>query len=291
MGWSWSADDQNLALALGLLLLFVFGWLGKGWFEGSAEATEGLTDTIAVQAHLLDDTKTALDRDDFAIGSNDVSVAERSGVITLSGVVGSELLKSQAGEVASKVAGVRRVVNNLTIETDLEPSATTLAPTPVTSAPPPATTVAPAPTTTPPPAPTTTEIPATTTPATTVAPSISLLAELNELFASNGEVLFASGSAELTPDAVVVLDQAITILNSDPSLRVTIEGHTDNDGTEAANVELSDARSNAVLDYFVENGVAAERLSAVGKGEAQPIASNDNAEGKRQNRRIEFVAS
>lgn len=295
MGWGWSADDQNLALALGLLLLFVFGWLGTSWFSSSSEAAEGVTETAGLNDHLLADTKSALDRDGFTIGSEDISVTERSDVITLTGLVGTEALKSQAGAVAASVAGVSRVVNDLRIETDSPSPATTQAPSTsaapapaTTAAPPPATTASP---TTAAPAPTTIPAPASTTPPTTIAAAESLLAELNALFADNGDVLFASGSAELTGEAVSVLDQAISILNSDPALRVTIEGHTDNDGTEAANVDLSDARSNAVLDYFVANGVAAERLSAVGKGEAEPKAPNDTAEGKRQNRRIEFVAS
>ncbi len=381
--WSWSSDDQNLALGLGILLLFLLGSLLLSQCGAVADAAR---DAGIISSddddNLLERTEDALEDDEFVIGDADdeildeVEVAERGGVITLTGVVASQALKDQAGETAADVDGVSRVTNNLEV---LAPVATTEAPAPTTTTEPPATT-----TTTEPPATTTTteapppleavtfngtyadgeitiagEVPDEATrgavidgfsqqyapanitvideltinenttleggvlnltgevpdPATrstivtnaeavasgvgmtvndgltVVATDESLLAELNELFATNGDVLFAPSSAELTPDAIDVLDQAIDILNRDPDLNVTIEGHTDSDGSEQLNLELSQARASAVNDYFTANGIDQSRLTAVGRGETDPVADNATDEGKRQNRRIEFVGT
>ncbi|MEE9414378.1 MAG: OmpA family protein, partial [Acidimicrobiales bacterium] len=124
----------------------------------------------------------------------------------------------------------------------------------------------------------------------TIAENSSLLDELNALFA-DGDVLFGTASDELTPEATTVLDQAVDILNRDPALNVVVEGHTDSDGSERLNLDLSFRRADAVRTYLVDNGVAADRLTTVGRGESNPIADNSTPEGKRQNRRIEFVGS
>lgn len=75
------------------------------------------------------------------------------------------------------------------------------------------------------------------------------------------------------------------------SFRVSIVGHTDSDGGEVANQALSEARANQVVAYLAQNGVELSRLSAEGKGETAPIATNDTSEGKAQNRRIEFLVT
>ncbi|MFN0091122.1 MAG: OmpA family protein [Acidimicrobiales bacterium] len=111
---------------------------------------------------------------------------------------------------------------------------------------------------------------------------------LDQLF-SQGDVLFASGSAELTPEARAVLDQAVEILRAARSGSVTIEGHTDTDGSEGANLALSQNRAEAVRQYLVDSGIDAGRLNALGKGEAEPKAPNDSPANKALNRRIEFV--
>ena len=91
-----------------------------------------------------------------------------------------------------------------------------------------------------------------------------------------------------------VLDEAAQILKDNPSVKVTIEGHTDSIGTDAYNQKLSERRANAVKRYLVSKGVEASRLDAVGKGESQPIAPNtksdgkDNPEGRAMNRRAEL---
>jgi len=91
-----------------------------------------------------------------------------------------------------------------------------------------------------------------------------------------------------------VLDEAARILQENTSLQVTVEGHTDSIGTDAYNQKLSERRAQAVKQYLVSQGVAADRLETVGKGETAPIAPNttdagkDNPEGRAMNRRAEL---
>lgn len=104
-----------------------------------------------------------------------------------------------------------------------------------------------------------------------------------------GTATFRVGSSELSPEATALLDEAVEILLANPTTRLRVEGHTDDVGSEADNQALSEARAQAVVDYLVAGGVEADRLVAVGLGESQPIADNDTADGRAQNRRIEFV--
>ena len=75
------------------------------------------------------------------------------------------------------------------------------------------------------------------------------------------------------------------------AFRINVEGHTDADGSEVYNQRLSEARANTVVAYLTENGIARERMQAIGLGEAKPIGDNATSEGKAQNRRIEFVVT
>jgi outer membrane protein OmpA-like peptidoglycan-associated protein len=77
------------------------------------------------------------------------------------------------------------------------------------------------------------------------------------------------------------------MLQRDPSLSVDIEGHADWMGSDEYNIRLSQRRAQAVVDWLVAHGIARERLNAVGKGEREPIASNETAEGRQLNRRVE----
>jgi OmpA-OmpF porin, OOP family len=70
---------------------------------------------------------------------------------------------------------------------------------------------------------------------------------------------------------------------------VVVEGHTDSQGQDAANQQLSQARAQAVVAFLTQSGVSATRLSAVGRGEAEPVASNESAEGRANNRRVELT--
>ncbi len=101
---------------------------------------------------------------------------------------------------------------------------------------------------------------------------------------------FEVGSAVITAEGQAVLDGAVEFLTANP-IPVSIEGHTDSDGSDAANLTLSQARAESVLAYLVENGVDASLLSAKGFGEGSPIADNATDEGKAENRRIEFVTA
>ena len=100
--------------------------------------------------------------------------------------------------------------------------------------------------------------------------------------------IFASGKADISPAAYKQLDDAALILLKNPSLRLEIQGHTDNTGTASANQQLSEERAKAVADYFIGKGVAADRLKWKGYGQTQPIESNKTAGGRRQNRRVEL---
>ena len=108
------------------------------------------------------------------------------------------------------------------------------------------------------------------------------------------QVLFDSGKAELRRGAYPVLDKVAQVLQEVPDQPVGVEGHTDNVPIKmsgwADNKALSFARANAVVDYLVEkHGIDSSRLIPVGHGEERPIASNETAKGRQQNRRVEIV--
>ncbi|CBE69699.1 MAG: OmpA family protein [Candidatus Methylomirabilis oxygeniifera] len=101
-------------------------------------------------------------------------------------------------------------------------------------------------------------------------------------------VNFAFNSAELTTESLTILDGVAEILSKHPDLKVTIAGHTDSVGTADYNKKLSQRRAESVRNYLASHGVNAAKLTAVGFGEEQPIASNDEAEGRTKNRRVEL---
>jgi OOP family OmpA-OmpF porin len=101
-------------------------------------------------------------------------------------------------------------------------------------------------------------------------------------------VNFEFNSAKLTPESYPILFDAAKTLLSNPELKVEIQGYTDNIGSEQYNKKLSQMRAEAVMKYLIAKGVSADRLTAVGYGESNPIADNKTAEGRAANRRIEF---
>jgi len=111
------------------------------------------------------------------------------------------------------------------------------------------------------------------------------------LIANMSDVLFKTGSYELAPGARERLAKVSGILLAYPSLHVQIEGHTDSVGSDEYNQDLSEKRASAVRDYFVQQSIAANSIEARGFGKTQPIATNDTAEGRQQNRRVELVLS
>lgn len=106
--------------------------------------------------------------------------------------------------------------------------------------------------------------------------------------ALRGGATFASGSAELTPELISLLDTASGILLRNPGLAMLIEGHTDAVGGASTNQELSEQRAGNAAEYLVHAGVPAERVRAIGHGEDLPIADNSTDVGRMMNRRIEF---
>jgi len=99
---------------------------------------------------------------------------------------------------------------------------------------------------------------------------------------------FPSGSHRLTPQLEKLMPIAAGILTRNPTLVITVEGHTDSIGSEESNQRLSEARAQSAIDWLIAAGLAPERLFAVGYGESRPIGDNSTPEGRAMNRRIEF---
>jgi outer membrane protein OmpA-like peptidoglycan-associated protein len=106
-------------------------------------------------------------------------------------------------------------------------------------------------------------------------------------FALTG-VTFETSKAVIRPSSFAKLDEVAEALKANPDVRVEISGHTDNVGSDAANLRLSQARAESVRRYFIEKGVAADRMEARGYGEGRPVTTNDTVEGRAENRRVEM---
>lgn len=104
-----------------------------------------------------------------------------------------------------------------------------------------------------------------------------------------GDVLFDTGEATLKPGAYGTVDRLASVLKEAPDRKVMIEGHTDSVGSDDFNQSLSERRAAAVQTALLERGVGPNQITAVGKGEAFPIASNDNVGGRQRNRRVEMI--
>lgn len=104
-----------------------------------------------------------------------------------------------------------------------------------------------------------------------------------------GDVLFDTNEATLKPGAYPTIERVAEVLKGEPDRRVTIEGHTDSVGAEDYNQQLSQRRAAAVETALLERGVNRSQIVSIGKGETFPVASNDNAGGRQQNRRVELI--
>jgi outer membrane protein OmpA-like peptidoglycan-associated protein len=111
------------------------------------------------------------------------------------------------------------------------------------------------------------------------------------LIVNINDVLFDFNKYTLKPGAREKLAKVSGILLAHPGLKVQLEGHTDSIGSDEYNQKLSEQRADAVRDYLTSQGVAQTGLSAVGYGKADPVASNDTAAGRQQNRRVDMVVS
>jgi outer membrane protein OmpA-like peptidoglycan-associated protein len=105
----------------------------------------------------------------------------------------------------------------------------------------------------------------------------------------SGGVLFATGQATILPGAQAQLNQVADTLKTQAEHHFTVEGHTDNQGTDAINNDLSNRRANAVRDYLVVRGVAAAAITAQGFGSTRPVSDNKTTEGRAMNRRVEII--
>jgi OOP family OmpA-OmpF porin len=107
--------------------------------------------------------------------------------------------------------------------------------------------------------------------------------------ATVGAANFDFDKATIKPSGRDELDAAVKTLRDNPSMHVVVEGHTDSIGSDAYNQRLSERRAKAVRDYLVREGIDASRITTRGYGESRPVASNDTAEGRAQNRRSEVI--
>lgn len=104
-----------------------------------------------------------------------------------------------------------------------------------------------------------------------------------------GSVLFVTGRSELLPGALGSVDRLAEYLKDNTEKSVLIEGHTDSTGSDSINLRLSQERAEAVRMALLSRGIAADRAVATGLGSSQPVASNDTAAGRQQNRRVEII--
>ena len=104
-----------------------------------------------------------------------------------------------------------------------------------------------------------------------------------------GDVLFASGQAQLVEGGRSSLEEVVDLLQTEPDKKIRVEGHTDSRGDAEENLQLSEQRAQAVREALISLGVSADRVTALGMGEDFPIASNEDEAGRAQNRRVDVI--
>ncbi len=102
-------------------------------------------------------------------------------------------------------------------------------------------------------------------------------------------IFFETGKALLSPASRLELDKAVDLMKKNPSMVIEVGGHTDNVGDDNSNMRLSHERAKSVRDYMVNAGIASARIQSKGYGESNPVATNDTDEGRKTNRRTEFI--
>jgi outer membrane protein OmpA-like peptidoglycan-associated protein len=137
--------------------------------------------------------------------------------------------------------------------------------------------------------------------AATAALRAQLLQQLNSvlqttdsprgLVVNMADVLFDFGKYDLKTDTKIKLAKLGGIIQAHPGLQLAIEGHTDNIGSDEANMKLSQQRADAVRDFLVQQGLTSDTVSAVGMGKTDPVADNSTNEGRQKNRRVEIIVS
>ena len=102
-------------------------------------------------------------------------------------------------------------------------------------------------------------------------------------------LFFAPNRTTILPQSEQALQELHALLEDNPDIRIRIIGHTDSVGSDEANQRLSEGRAASVRDELVKRGISADRIEVEGKGESEPITTNETAEGRAQNRRVEMV--
>jgi outer membrane protein OmpA-like peptidoglycan-associated protein len=105
---------------------------------------------------------------------------------------------------------------------------------------------------------------------------------------ANG-IRFDVGKASLKPESMGIINEVVELMQQHPDLRFSVEGHTDSDGNDEVNMELSQKRAESVMNEMIQLGIDQGRLESKGWGESQPITGNASPEDKANNRRVEFV--
>lgn len=117
----------------------------------------------------------------------------------------------------------------------------------------------------------------------------AMLKELNE----TGKVIlyinFDSGKSTIKKESIPIVEQIIEMMKQAKDIKLSIEGHTDSDGSNDSNQKLSEARAKAVVDAILNGGIDSSRLASAGFGEERPIADNATEDGKAKNRRVELI--
>ena len=102
-------------------------------------------------------------------------------------------------------------------------------------------------------------------------------------------ILFETGKSDIQQESLPIVDQIFELMKSDATLKISIEGHTDNIGDAISNKKHSNDRSNAVMDALIAKGIDKTRMSFVGWGQEKPVADNKSEDGRARNRRVEIV--
>jgi len=120
-------------------------------------------------------------------------------------------------------------------------------------------------------------------------PNMEVARQEDSLLVTMSEaILFDVNSAALKPQAQSVLTQTADVMVRYPESDILVKGHTDSTGSEVYNQELSERRAKSVQNFLIANGVASQRITAIGFGKTMPVATNDTLEGREKNRRVEI---
>lgn len=117
----------------------------------------------------------------------------------------------------------------------------------------------------------------------------SLYEELNKTGKAVLYIKFESGKSVILPESKKTIEEIITMMTQNPDLKISVEGHTDNVGTEAANQNLSEERARSVTEAIIAGKIDKSRLQSKGFGEMKPIADNNTEDGRAKNRRVELI--